>query len=247
MAAAAGANIKYMSKVFELFFRYRLELSLPETAAQCRTTESQVKPILEKLAERGWLSFSKEKKTYRYGMMLLPFTREEVIKAELVRQFTPVMKQLSEDCSQSVMLNFLEGIKSICIQKINPKNAIHIAARGGSESPLHAGSSSRVLLAYAPEAVRKEVMSSPLEKYTPFTITSPEELNDSLFEIRRTGCCCSIEERDPGAGAVSCAILDDSNNLLAGLSIIGTRFAYETEGALWKALLLEAVKKVKLA
>lgn len=143
--------------------------------------------------------------------------------------------------------SFLEGIKSVCIQKIDSKNSIHIATRIGGESPLHAGSSSRVLLAYAPEAVRVSVISSPLKRYTPFTITSPEELSKSLFEIRRTRCCSSIEEINPGAGSVSCAILDEGNNLLAALSIIGTRFACETEGALWKALLLEAVKKVKLA
>ncbi|MCC8178725.1 MAG: hypothetical protein LIO38_06390 [Cloacibacillus sp.] len=247
MSAATISNIKCMAKVFELFFRYRLELSLSETVVQCEASEAQIKPILEKLTKREWLLFSKTKKTYRYGMKLLPFTREEILKAELVRQFTPIMKQLSIACNQSTMLHFLECIKSLCIQKIDSKNSIHIATRIGGESPLHAGSSSRVLLAYAPEAVRVSVMSSPLKRYTPFTITSPEELSKSLFEIRRTRCCSSIEEINPGAGSVSCAILDEGNNLLAALSIIGTRFACETEGALWKALLLEAVKKVKLA
>lgn len=247
MNTVTSSNIKYMSKIFELFFRYRLELSLSDTAVQCGISESQIKPILEKLTEREWLFFSKRKKTYSYGMKLLPFTRENVLKAELVRQFTPIMRQLSTVCNQGTMLNFLEGVKSVCIQKINANNSIHIATRVGGESPLHAGSSSRVLLAYAPEAVRASILSSPLKKYTPFTITSPEELNKSLFEIRRTGCCCSVEEMNPGASSVSCAILDESNNILAALSIIGTRFAYEKEGPRWKALLLEAVKKVKLA
>ena len=245
MNKSLPAKINYMSTVFELFFRYKLELTLAETAARCKTTEEQVKPMLEKLSERGWLTFSKNKMTYSYGMKLLPFTREERLKEELVRQVTPVMKQLSQDSGQCVMLNYLEGMKSICVQKVMPKNSIYIAARVGKDYPLHAGSSSRVLLAYAPEAVRAGVLSSRLKKYTPFTITDPEKLSDSLFEIRRTGYCCSTEEMDPGAGSVSCAILDESSNLLGVLTIIGTRFAFEKENMLWKALLFEAVKKIK--
>lgn len=246
MATSAGASINYISRIFELFFHYRLELSAGETAAQCRAQESQIGAVLEKLKERGWLRYSPATGKYQYGMRMLPFTREETLRLELVRQYTPVMRQLSEDCKQSVMLNVLDGMHSVCIHKIGPKNAIRIDARIGKESPLHAGSSSRVLLAYAPEAVRNAVLSSQLERYTPFTITSPEKLSESLFEIRRTGCSCSSEENDPGAGAVSCAILDDSNNLLGCLSIIGTRFTYEKEGALWKALLLSTIRRMKL-
>lgn len=246
MTKSAGASISYIGSVFELFFHYRLELSAGETATQCRAPEPQIEAVLEKLKERGWLRYNPTTGKYQYGMRMLPFTREETLRLELVRQYTPVMKQLSEDCRQSVMLNVLDSMHSVCIHKIEPRNAIHIDARVGKDSPLHAGSSSRVLLAYAPEAVRNAVLSSQLERYTPFTIMSPEKLSESLFEIRRTGYASSSEERDPGAGAVSCAILDDSNNLLGCLSIIGTRFAYEKEGALWKALLFAAIRRMKL-
>ena len=78
MSAATISNIKCMAKVFELFFRYRLELSLSETVVQCEASEAQIKPILEKLTKREWLLFSKTKKTYRYGMNTKSRTRTTV-------------------------------------------------------------------------------------------------------------------------------------------------------------------------
>ena len=247
MSGRSNDNIKCMLKLFELFFQHRLVLSLAETAEQCKMPEHQVKPILDKLTERGWLRQPIAKKDYySYGMRLLPFARDEVLRSELIRQITPIMKQLSDDSRQSVMLNSLDGTKAICLQKISPKTTIHIMTGIGSEAPLHAGSSSRVLLAYAPDVIRRQVMQSPLKAYTPFTITSHSALNESLFEIRKTGFCRSIEEITPGAGSVSCAILDENNNILAAISIVGTRFACEQEGALWQALLFNAVRTLKL-
>lgn len=247
MSSIANENIKCTLKIFELFFQHRLVLTLSETAEQCKMTESQISPVLDKLAEKGWLQLTKDKKAYVCGMKLLPFAKDEILRIELIRQITPIMKQLARDSHQSVTLHFLEGIKSICLQKINSKTTIHIATGIGSEAPLHAGSSSRVLLAYAPEIIRQQVMQAPLKAYTPFTITSHEVLNYSLFEIRKTGFCSSIEEITPGAGSTSCAVLDENNNILAALSIMGTRFSYEKDSVLWRALLFNAVKTLKLS
>ena len=243
---AATDVISVMSKIIELMYRYRLELPLRDLAEQCGAEEEDVLPVLSKLVGRGWLRYDEKSKLYRHGLSLLAYTGEDRLRKELIHQCDHIMRKLSEECNQTVILNVLDGLHAICIHKIEPEKAVRIASRVGRESPLHAGCSGRILLAYAPEAVRKAVLAMPLIKYTPFTITSPEALNESLFEIRRAGYCSSVEEIDPGAGAISYAILDGSNNLIAGLSVIGTRFAYENEGLFWKAMLDKAVKEIRL-
>lgn len=238
-------NMIIMSTIIELTHRQRLEMTSEQLAEQCNTEESVLLPILVKLTDRGWVRYNPLSKLYRHGLGLLIFTKEERLRRELIRQCNNIMQNLSKKCNQTLTLNVIEGLSSICIHKIEPKNAIHIAARVGRESPLHAGSSAKVLLAYAPEAIRETLLSHPLPKITPLTITSQKTLRESLVEIRSIGYSYSIEEVDPGAAAITFPILDKSDNIIASLSIIGTRFAYEKERSFWKEMLLKAVKDIK--
>lgn len=242
-----GANndIIIMSKIIKLIHRQHMEMTSQQIANQCGTGESIILPILTKLTNRGWLHYDPVLKLYKHGLSLLIFTNEERLRGELIRQCGHIMKRLSIECNQTVMLNVIDGFSAICIHKIEPKNAVHIAARVGRESPLHAGSSGRVLLAYAPEAIMKTVLSRPLPQITPLTITSKEALCKSLSEIRSIGYCYSVEEVDPGAAAISSPILDNSDNIIASLSVIGTRFAYEKERSSWKEMLLKAIKEIR--
>lgn len=241
---ALNNDINTMLNVIELIYGQRLEMTSKQLAKQCNTEESLIFPILVKLTNRGWLCFDPVLKLYKRGLGLLIFTKEERLRVELIRQSNHIIQMLSKECNQTVMLSAIDCFSAICIHKIEPKNAIYIKARVGRESPLHAGSSGRVLLAYAPDNLLEAVLSRPLKKFTPLTITSKKNLRKSLSEIKKIGYCYSIEEVDPGAAAISCPILNNSKNIIASLSVIGTRFAFEKEFLLWKEMLLLAKNEI---
>lgn len=83
-----------------------------------------------------------------------------------------------------------------------------------------------------------------MEKYSPHTITDPSKMLQELSRIRALGYATSIEEYDPGAAAVSAPILNNKRDIIAEISVIGTRFSYEQEHRFWLRELVEAISTI---
>lgn len=90
-------------------------------------------------------------------------------------------------------------------------------AQIGARLPLSVGASSKVLAAYAPPEVLKELLeSSGWPDYVEKDVYQ-EQLND----IIRLGYATSFEEREPGAAAVAVPVTGRSGNVIAALSLSG--------------------------
>ena len=196
-------------------------------------TPSQANPLLERLEENDWVQKDVGTGIYRIGMHMLYFADSERLNIELVRQLAPVLSQLSERCGQTVEMNVIESVNAVCIYKVEQNNAIRIASRIGRQSPLHAGASSKILLAYASETLQKQVLTSPMIKFTPNTITDVSLMLNEFDKIKKLGYAESIEELDHGAAAVAVPILNGRNGILAEISIIGTKFSYNEQRDFW--------------
>ncbi|MDQ1002150.1 DNA-binding IclR family transcriptional regulator [Neobacillus niacini] len=91
----------------------------------------------------------------------------------------------------------------------------------GQESPLYAGASAKVLLAYfSPKQLERYVKRIELEKIADNTITLKETLVNELNSIRNQGYAFSNGERVKGAVSISAPIFNPFNEILAGMSII---------------------------
>ena len=91
----------------------------------------------------------------------------------------------------------------------------------GRTFPLHAGSSSKVILANLDAAEQVEVVKGALERLTPQTVIDPQELEAELEHIRQQGYAVSRGERQPGAGAVAAPVFDFAGNIIGAISVCG--------------------------
>jgi IclR family transcriptional regulator, acetate operon repressor len=121
----------------------------------------------------------------------------------------------------------LLGSHRVYLDQIPSPQEIKMTVEVGSLFPLHAASSSLAILAFAPPDLREQVLSGPLEKLTPKTKVSREELEHSLAEIQSTGVACSFGERQPDTGSVAAPILGIDGYARGSLSVCGPvhRFA----------------------
>ena len=87
--------------------------------------------------------------------------------------------------------------------------------------PLHAGAASKVLLAFAPVVVREAVLTGPLPKVGPGTLTSRRALARELEAIREQGYAVSREETNEGAWGVAAPILGIGGVLLGSIGMVG--------------------------
>lgn len=87
--------------------------------------------------------------------------------------------------------------------------------------PLHAGSSSRVILAHLPAKEVERIIATGVRPITERTIHDPDHLRDTLVEIRQCGYAKSWGERQNGAASVAAPVFSGDGSVVGAISVCG--------------------------
>ena len=132
----------------------------------------------------------------------------------------PFLEDLYEVTHENVQLGVREGHEVVYIERIAGRRAVGVLTRVGGRFPLHASGIGVVLLAHAPDAVQRQVLDGPLQRFTDYTITDPERLRRMLSQIRRDGVAVSDRQVTDDAVSVAAPIVDGAGEVIAALSIV---------------------------
>src|SRR4029453_14409212 len=66
----------------------------------------------------------------------------------------------------------------------------------------------------------EDLLRQGLKGYTPSTVTTPDQLNRALSEIRRTRVAYQREEMDLGLMSVAAPVMDAAGTVVAALSVV---------------------------
>ena len=91
----------------------------------------------------------------------------------------------------------------------------------GRRTPVHCTASGKVILAFAPAATRERLLSRPLERSTPHTITSRGELEAQLNGAAMDGFARTYEELEVGLDAIAAPVYAASGEVVAALDVSG--------------------------
>ncbi|HYB29069.1 MAG TPA: IclR family transcriptional regulator [Solirubrobacteraceae bacterium] len=157
---------------------------------------------------------------YRVGLRLWEIASLAPRGVPLREAALPFLEDLYEVTHENVQLGVREGHEVVYIERIAGRRAVGVLTRVGGRFPLHASGNGLVLLAHAPEAVQREVLEGPLQRFTEFTITNPTELRRMLAQIRRDGVAVSDRQVTVDALSVAAPIVDARGDVIASLSIV---------------------------
>lgn len=223
MTTAKSSTASNVLDILLLFDHSTTELSAEEISVLIDTTRSTTYRYLRTLLDKGFLEKTPGGK-YCLGPYFVKLGRVANRKTDIGRIALPVMEHIVEETKETVLLTRRSGRYSVCIERVEGSHAVRISFEKGHIQPLHAGASSKILLAYAGDEARDDYFSQPLEGFTAHTITDPVYLEKQLDEIRRQGYCVSHGEVDEDAVAVSVPIFDAQGRLIAALSLAGPAF-----------------------
>ncbi len=179
-----------------------------------------VQRILQTLRSHGFVDQDPERRQYRLGSVYYSFLQTLQSGLPVSRAALPFMKQLMARTRETVHLNVIDGVDRLCIDSIESGQALKASMPIGSRSPLHAGASSKCLLAYSPqEFIESFIGREPLAAITENTITEAQRLRAELELIRSQGYAASLGERDSGLGSLSAPVLNHRGVLLAAISL----------------------------
>lgn len=194
-------------------------LSLSEIARRARLPLTTAHRLVGELRAAGALERDRDG-TYRIGLRLWEIASLAPRGVPLREAALPFLEDLYEVTHENAQLGVREGREVLYIERITGRHAVRVLTRVGGRFPLHASGIGLVLLAHAPEAVQREVLDGPLQRFTKFTITDPARLARILTQVRRDGVAISDRQVTEDAMSVAAPVTDGSGAVIAALSVV---------------------------
>ncbi len=192
-----------------------------ELAERTGATKSMTFRLLYTLEARGYVVKDADRRTYALGYRTMLLGDQGRRQSRLVAEAEPFLEALAGETRENALLLLREGANSVCIALHASPQPLRIFAAVGRVGPLHAGGGPKVLLAFAPEDVRRAVMAGPLPRFTDATPADPAILEAALETIRRDGVAVSQGEIDPEICSIAAPVRDHSGGVIAALSVTG--------------------------
>jgi DNA-binding IclR family transcriptional regulator len=212
-----------VATVLERLAEARGGMTVSEVAGAIDVHKTTASRLLGTLARRRLVERDPETRRYRLGAGIVSLASAAMVDLGVVSQARPELERLSASTAETVNLAILEGRHVVYVDQVAPRQAVVMANWVGRRSPAHASSSGKVLLAFGDDRVREAVLSRPLERLTPHTVTDPARLREILDDVRRRGFARSAGELEDGLVTIAAPVLADGP-AVAAVSVSGPSF-----------------------
>lgn len=197
------------------------DIGVTELAKRLGFTKTLTFRLLQTLEERGFVAKDDGRALYALGYRLAYLGSCVDQRRSVVVAAAPVMDQLRDQTDENVNLIVRDGRRTLFLATRESRQSMRLFAQAGRRGPLHAGGGSKLMLAYAPDEIVDQVLSAPLKRYTPFTVTEPEKIRAILKSIRDQGYHVAQDDLDVGAYSIAVPIWGPENEVVAALSVAG--------------------------
>jgi IclR family transcriptional regulator, KDG regulon repressor len=189
--------------------------ALAESAGCTRTAAFR---LLRTLQGRGFTIQDEARGLWRLGARWNALGRAASEQGALAATAMPFLSALGKATGENVYLRIRDGMESETVAIYQTDPTIRMYSEVGKRGPLHAGSS-RILLAFAPEAVQTQLLAQRLNRYTPATRIDPTWIAADLQRIRTRGYLITSDEVVAGAVGVAAPIRDATGSIVAVIHI----------------------------
>jgi DNA-binding IclR family transcriptional regulator len=215
------AGVTVTSRVLALLDAFDADhraLALTELARRADLPLSTAHRVAGELVDGGLLA-RRPGGRYTVGRRLWDLGLLAPGQSGLVEVASPFLHDLYGTTGATVHLAVRDGLQVLYLDRLAGSASVPVVSTVGSKLPLHATGVGKVLLAYAPEDVRKAVLAD-LPRITPYTIVQPGRLAEQLDRVRRDGYAQTSEEMSLGACSVAVPIRATGGEVVAALGLV---------------------------
>jgi DNA-binding IclR family transcriptional regulator len=190
-----------------------LGLSLAQLAERVHLPRSTVHRIVTALAAEGFLASASASGRVRIGPEFARLAAAGT--AELWRSVEPFMLRLADQLGETIDCAVLDGNRARVIHVIpTTLYTLRAIAEVGQSFPLYSSSKGKALLAAYDEHTALRMLPPTLDRYTPYTMTTVEEIAADLDQIRESGIAYCREESTLGVCSAAISVREPSGALL---------------------------------
>lgn len=222
-------TVRSVERAIDILTSFSIEepiLTVPEISQKTGLTKSTVFRLLASLESKGMVQKIPSTYEYKLGIRLLALGNIVQSSLELIDVAKPIMRGLSEKTQETVNINIIQGLKRVCIDRIDGNQALRKVSEVGKLLPLHKGASGKLLLAFSDQELMTKVLKEQREFMSEAALN---ELKLELFDIREKGYATSLSDRLEGTASVSAPIKDYTGKVIAGLTVSGPLVRFTEE------------------
>lgn len=187
-------------------------------ASACAMNRATAWRILKTLEAQGMVIFQPATERYSIGPTAVEIGRAGG-HGELIALAHPTLERLNATSGETASLAAMSGGSLTYLSEVLAPTVL-AASWAGRVVPIHATSTGKVLLAWAPE-FRRQYLEGPLQVFTNSTITDPADLTADLSLTRERGFATCRGEYESTLFGVSAPIFNQPGQLMAVLSLWG--------------------------
>jgi IclR family acetate operon transcriptional repressor len=236
-AEGRSATIAAVERAADVLMHFTVssgpDLGVTEIADDLGLSKAAVHRVLASLRSRGLVDLDERTRRYSLGVSAMKLGLTYLDRIDVRRIARPYLEELTRVTQETATLSVAVGDHSrIYVDQVTPEREVIMSVTLGEPYPLHAGASSRALLAFLSEdRIESYISSGPLSSVTASTIIDPETLRKDLADVRAQGWARSSSERKSGAASVAAPVRGHDGHAVAVISVCGPaeRFSAEIE------------------
>lgn len=193
-------------------------LGVTELSTKLGINKSRTYRMLCTLELHRFVSQDERLSTYALGPQAFVLGVAAAQQNTLVRSAQKHMLALNQAINETVVLRVREGLETVCVARCETSHQVRAVGSIGNRRPINSGASGKILLAFAPEAVRSTFLSR-LKK----TSDAPDlkKTLEELESVSHSAHAITTGELTTGAVAIAVPLRDLTGNTVAALSISG--------------------------
>jgi len=181
--------------------------SLQSLADETAVPKPTLHRMLQQLENAQLLERSGDGRHYGTGVRLRRLAENLLMNDTAHGARHAVLRTLVAEVGESVNLTALSGSEVIYLDRVETPAPLRFYLHPGSRVPVHCSASGKVFLSQMTAAQRQRLLAhTPLEAFTPKTLTAPEALEAEIRKVKRQGFALDNEEFLPGLLCVAVAV-----------------------------------------
>ncbi|HEY0333309.1 MAG TPA: IclR family transcriptional regulator [Stenotrophomonas sp.] len=209
-------------KVIEALAAAPAGLGVTRLAEMLGMPKARIHRHLNILREHGYVGQDPRSNHYRVGWQMFLLGRACASRFDVMTLAKPVLERLRDQVGQTVVIATYSDSEVVVIDFLRGTSPVEISLRPGTRFQHNTVAQGKVVLAFAPEQVRKQFLAQPLQSSTPRTITDPDRLRAEIELVRRRGWADAPEELYIGVNALAAPLLQVNGELFGTIAIIGS-------------------------
>lgn len=176
--------------------------------------------MLQQLESEGMLQRERDGRHYSTGVRLRRLAESLLLNSTMHGARHVILRQLVDEVGESCNITAFSGSEVMYLDRLESSAPLRFYLHPGSRVPAHCSATGKLFLAQMTPAQRRRLLAhTPLEKFTPNTLTDLDALEREIQQVKVNGYALDNEEFLPGLLCVGVLVPSAEKQSNMGLAL----------------------------